>query len=140
LQRLSHRYGLPLHLQRGDDLGQRMAYATRQALKRYAKVVLLGVDCPALTVAHLRQAFSGLSEGVEAVLAPATDGGYVLLALNRCDERLFQGHQWGEESVAESTRVALRHLGWRWRELPPLWDLDRPEDLPKLKSLGIELP
>jgi len=140
LQQLAQRHALPIFLQQGDDLGQRMEYACRQALAHYRQIVLLGVDCPALTAQHLSQAFSWLSEGADAVLGPAQDGGYVLLALRRCDQQLFQDHRWGEDDVAESTRASLRRLGWEWRELPMLWDLDRPEDLPRLESLGLELP
>jgi glycosyltransferase A (GT-A) superfamily protein (DUF2064 family) len=29
----------------------------------------------------------------------------------------------------------LSRLGWRWRELATLWDVDRPEDLPRLRQL-----
>jgi glycosyltransferase A (GT-A) superfamily protein (DUF2064 family) len=30
------------------------------------------------------------------------------------------------------TRVRLMQLGWRWRELETLWDVDRPEDYARL--------
>ena len=33
------------------------------------------------------------------------------------------------------TRQRLLALGLRWRELPPLWDVDRPADLPRLATL-----
>ena len=137
LQGLALRHGLSCHRQQGDDLGQRMEHAAQQALQRYDKVILLGVDCPALTAQHLRQAIQWLAEGADAVLGPAQDGGYVLLALKRSDRSLFHGHRWGGEEVAASTRSALRSLCWDWRELPPLWDLDRPEDLARLSALNI---
>ncbi len=129
---------LSLFLQRGEDLGERMMYAAQAALQSYRQVVLLGVDCPALTAAHLHQTFSWL-ESYDGVLGPARDGGYVLLGLKSVPLSLFKGHNWGEADVAESTREAMRRLGWGWRELPRLWDLDRPEDLPKLEALGIPL-
>ncbi|MCU7844428.1 MAG: TIGR04282 family arsenosugar biosynthesis glycosyltransferase [Candidatus Thiodiazotropha sp. (ex Monitilora ramsayi)] len=139
LQALESEYPLSIHLQQGGDLGERMGHAARQALKRYRRVVLLGVDCPALTAGHLQQAFGWLRAGEDAVLGPAEDGGYVLLGLNKWSEQLFQGHQWGAETVAQSTRRAFEAMGWRWRELPLLWDLDRPGDLERLARLDLVL-
>ncbi len=140
LRELAQRHSLNLFLQQGEDLGRRMGHAARDALTRHDRVVLLGVDCPALTPAHLRQAFRWLAEGEDAVLGPAEDGGYVLLGLQRYHPALFEGHAWGGSEVAETTRRALREIGWRWRELPTLWDLDRPDDLPQFNRLGIEMP
>lgn len=136
-RRLQRRHGFSLHLQQGGDLGERMEHASRQALTRYRRLLLLGVDCPALAVEHLRQAFRWLAEGEDAVLGPAQDGGYVLLGLQAWDGRLFRGHEWGGSRVAETTRAVMREAGWRWRELPLLWDLDRPEDLARLEGLSI---
>lgn len=132
---LSGRYRLSLFEQRGSDLGERMGAAAREALARYRRIVLLGVDCPALTPRHLRQAFAWLRQGADAVLGPAEDGGYVLLGLKRWHPSLFEGHAWGSDRVADTTRQALRGIDWEWRELAPLWDLDRPEDLQQLGNL-----
>ncbi|MEJ2621443.1 MAG: TIGR04282 family arsenosugar biosynthesis glycosyltransferase [Candidatus Thiodiazotropha sp.] len=129
---------LSLFLQQGGDLGQRMMYAARSALQHYQQVVLLGVDCPALTPRHLQQAFAWL-ESCDAVLGPARDGGYVLLGLKSAPECLFKDHRWGQADVAETTRLAMRQLRWDWRELPLLWDLDRAEDLEQLHTLGITI-
>jgi hypothetical protein len=47
----------------------------------------------------------------------------------RCPQpRLFEDIDWGSERVMAQTRLRLSALGLRWRELPSLWDLDRPED------------
>lgn len=132
IQKLSERYPLSIHLQQGEDLGERMGHATQEVLKRYRHVVLLGVDCPALRAEHLRQAFAWLRAGEDAVICPAEDGGYVLLALRAWSEGLFRGHVWGTDTVAQTTRQAMSTSGWRWQELPELWDLDRPEDLQRL--------
>ncbi|MCU7806710.1 MAG: TIGR04282 family arsenosugar biosynthesis glycosyltransferase [Candidatus Thiodiazotropha sp. (ex Semelilucina semeliformis)] len=140
LQSLAKRHSLSLLVQQGEDLGERMGYAARQALKSYRRIVLLGVDCPALTADHLQQTFDWLSAGEDAVIGPAEDGGYVLLGLNAWDDSLFHGHEWGKNTVAETTRQALSEIGWHWRELPTLWDLDRPSDLQQLKSLNIAVP
>jgi rSAM/selenodomain-associated transferase 1 len=138
---LAERHRLKRYCQSGTDLGMRMERAARKALARHAQVVLIGVDCPVLEPAHLDQAFRWLERReVDAVLGPAQDGGYVLLGLKRCHPRLFRGHAWGESTVAATTRQALSEIGWRWRELQELWDLDRPDDLMQFQRLGIELP
>ncbi len=140
LRELSEQYGLRLQRQQGEDLGARMGYAAEAALHRYRQVLLLGVDCPALTPVHLKRAVAWLTGGMDAVLGPAQDGGYVLLGINRFHPALFEGHAWGGAEVAQTTRKAMHRIGWRWRELPLLWDLDRPDDLAQFLELGIELP
>ena len=92
-------------------------------------VVLIGGDCPVLNPGHLKQALTWLASGEDAVLGPAEDGGYVLLGLNRVAPALFNTIEWGGEDVLAVTRARLAGLGWKWRELKTLWDLDRPQDL-----------
>ena len=65
-----------------------------------------------------------------------TGFGYVLLGLRRVDRALFWQIPWGGNRVLELTRQRLEMLGWSWRELEPLWDLDRPEDLERYAALG----
>lgn len=125
----SHR--LSLHVQRGADLGARMAAASKDALRRSDFVVLIGTDCPALTTALIARSLETLRD-VDAVLGPAEDGGYVLLALKRPESALFLDMPWGTDRVAELTRQRMCSLGWTWGELPILWDLDRPEDLSRM--------
>jgi rSAM/selenodomain-associated transferase 1 len=132
-QQLASAYDLSIFLQQGDDLGARMGLAVQQALTRHHHVALIGVDSPSLTRHHLQQTFRWLANGEDAVLGPVEDGGYVLLGLNEYHQALFEGHDWGGADVAASTRAVLSELGWHWRELPQLWDLDRPQDLERLK-------
>ncbi|MCP4995487.1 MAG: glycosyltransferase [Gammaproteobacteria bacterium] len=128
-QRLSHRFGIELFIQQGADLGERMAHAANEALVQHEAVVLIGGDCPGLMSDQLQQAFTWLYQGDDAVIAPAEDGGYVLLGLRRVDHRLFKSIPWGGDQVLNLTRERLKSLDWRWRELKTQWDLDRPEDL-----------
>lgn len=127
------RFALSLYTQQGEGLGERMAFAAKQALQEAEHVVLIGGDAPALTTEHLRQALDWLNEGSDAVLGPAEDGGYLLLALQRYKAELFMGMPWGTDQVLSLTRRRLKQLDWCWRELPMLWDVDRPEDLARLK-------
>lgn len=121
--------------QRGADLGARMLHAFRRGLRRAARVILIGADCPALRARDLRQAARWLAGGADAVFAPAEDGGYALIALRRVAPRLFDGIEWGGAQVMAQTRARLAALGWRWRELPEVWDVDRPADVRRLGSL-----
>ena len=132
------RYNARLVAQRGDDLGERMHHAFETALvtERCPSAVLIGSDCPALTAAHLRRAFTALAGDHEAVIAPAEDGGYVLIGLCRIDALLFSDVPWGTDVVLHQTRERLRGLGWRWQELETLWDVDRPADLVRLEKCG----
>ena len=123
--------------QRGADLGDRMHHAFARSLRRAARVILVGTDCPALGAADLRRAARWLAGGADAVLAPAEDGGYALIALRRVSPRLFAGVEWGSARVMAQTRERLAALGWRWRELPEVWDVDRPEDFRRLERAGL---
>ena len=71
-----------------------------------------------------------------AVITPAEDGGYVLIGLCQYESTLFEEISWGTESVLKETRGRLRQLGWNWHELPQRWDVDRPEDVERLKREG----
>jgi len=120
-------------LQRGADLGERMQRAFSSALRRHRPVILIGTDCPALRPADLRRAARWLRGGCDAVLAPAEDGGYALIGLKRILPRIFQQIPWGEPGVYAATVERL--AGRRWRALRTVWDLDRPEDLDRLRSV-----
>jgi rSAM/selenodomain-associated transferase 1 len=124
--------GAALEVQVGADLGERMERAARRALAAARRAVVVGADIPGLGPAQVASALLALRQGSDAVLGPAEDGGYCLLGLNRIDPALFRDIAWGSSGVAEATRGRIRGLGWRWEELPPLWDIDRPEDLLRL--------
>jgi rSAM/selenodomain-associated transferase 1 len=121
--------------QTGRDLGERMQRAIGGALRRYRAVILIGTDCPALRPRDLRRAARHLRGACEAVLAPAEDGGYVLIGMKRPIARVFEGIAWGGAAVFEQTKARLSEAGSRWRALRTLWDVDRPEDLERLRAL-----
>jgi len=130
-------FSVALAAQAGGDLGARMLAAFASALATHPRVLLLGSDCPALAASHLRQADRALREGADAVLVPCEDGGYALIGLRRVDARLFDGIAWSSENVMAETRKRLTGLGWHWRELETLWDIDRPEDYRRLVASGL---
>jgi len=126
---------ITLRNQRGGDLGARMFNAIAAGLRRQRAVILVGTDCPALEARDLRRAALALAGGCDAVVAPAEDGGYPLIGLRRAAPRLFEGIAWGGPDVFARTAEALDRLGWRWRRLRTLWDVDRPQDLARLDGL-----
>jgi hypothetical protein len=126
-------FHVSLRLQGGGNLGDRMYRAFKRVLRRHPYAVLIGSDCPALSAADLRAAARALREGADAVLAPAEDGGYPLIGLRRVSRRLFDGIPWGGPQVLAQTRRRLKALRWRWQELRTLWDVDRPEDVLRLR-------
>jgi rSAM/selenodomain-associated transferase 1 len=130
-------FRVELHTQPNGSLGRRMASAFSKTLKRASAALLIGSDSPSLTQADLREAAEALTQGFDAVIGPAKDGGYVLIGLRQYAPDLFSGISWGAKTVMEETRLRLRKLKWRWHELPERWDVDRPEDVERLMREGL---
>ena len=116
------------------DLGQRMKSAFQTAFAAGMEgVAIVGTDCPGLDAKIMGQAFEQLN-GHDLVLGPATDGGYYLIGLRRVIPELFAGINWGTSQVREKTVAIAISLGLAVAYLPPLFDVDRPEDLAKVTS------
>ena len=77
----------------------------------------------------MNKAFSKLENGVDAVIGPAMDGGYVLLGLRSFSPLIFENIHWGTDRVLSATQENLRILNWGWDELGMLRDIDTAEDL-----------
>ncbi|MBI3376217.1 MAG: TIGR04282 family arsenosugar biosynthesis glycosyltransferase [Betaproteobacteria bacterium] len=137
LRALARRHSVRLIAQASGDLGRRMALAIERGLRRSRRVVLIGSDCPVLRPGDLRRAASRLAGGYDAVFAPAEDGGYTLVAMRRASRQVFDSIEWSGPVVMSATRTRLAELGWRWSELPPGWDIDRPEDYRRLTASGL---
>ncbi len=117
-------FDISLRCQQGADLGERMAYA----LNSSSPAVLIGSDCPSFKPQIIRDAFTALQDN-PVVLAPAEDGGYVLIGMQRVLPTLFIDIPWGTSQVLTKTRERLHDLDVRWKELPTQWDVDYPEDV-----------
>src|SRR5437868_8755918 len=133
LRELARQFPVELARQSGGDLGARM----RAALESACPALLIGSDCPALEPEHLRSAADALRDGFDAAVIPAEDGGYVLIGLRRPQPALFADLPWGTATVMAETRRRARKLGLAVRELTPLWDVDVPEDLERLREAGL---
>ena len=122
----------PLNPQTGTNLGERMSNAFTEALQSSKYALIIGTDCPALTVKHLNQTFEKLNTDFDVVIGPAEDGGYVLIGVRKANKVLFENINWGTEQVFEQTMFNLSMLKWKSYLLDELWDIDTPEDLHRL--------
>ena len=117
----------------GDgDLGQRMARAVeRTCLGQAENIILVGTDCPAITAVLLAEAAQRLADH-DAVILPASDGGYVLIGLQAPCPEIFANMPWSTSAVAGLTLERLKKLGLRVWQGPTLDDIDEPADLAHL--------
>lgn len=109
------------------DLGTRIL----AAIAARPGTLVIGTDCPALTVEQLRLA-ARMLQNHDAVVFPAEDGGYVLIGMRTPVVGVFTGLDWGTDQVMAQTRERLAAAGCDWVEPLMLQDVDRPEDLPRL--------
>lgn len=130
-------FPITLHEQQGHDLGNRMWHAMQDVLTRSQHSLIIGTDCPMLEQAHINNSLSALEDGVDCVITPATDGGYVMLGLNKIDPLLFNNIHWGSETVFTETVKRLDALAWRWQQQDALNDIDTPQDLNLLEHIDL---
>ena len=130
----SQRYGVRLHTQKGNNLGERMSAALKIMLGKYKKIVIMGTDAPALEIDTIDAVVNEL-EHRDIVLVPAEDGGYVLLAASMHHQDLLVDVPWGTDSVLASTVNNIERLGLDYSLLGECWDVDRPEDLERYMAL-----
>lgn len=135
-ERCAAEFGVTLQAQAGEDLGERMGRAIATGLRGADAVVVIGCDCPVLGVADLEEAFGELQRH-PVVIAPAEDGGYVLVGMTKLHEVIFRDIDWGTAAVMGQTRARLAAGGIEWHELPTRWDVDRPADHARLQAEGL---
>jgi rSAM/selenodomain-associated transferase 1 len=120
------------------DLGDRMRKAFQIAFTEgNNQIILIGTDCPFLTVDILDQGFKALQE-YSIVLGPAKDGGYYLIGLNRYIPNIFENIPWGTSEVFQKTLNCCETLNLSVSQLPQLSDIDRPEDLDSIVDFNFK--
>src|SRR5262249_7675626 len=134
-QAIGAHLGVALAHQSDGDLGARMLAAIAAA---NAPALVIGTDCPALTSEHLRAAAGVLRGGGDAVVIPTEDGGCALIGMRAPAHALFSDMHWSTPSVMAETRRRLRALNLTWQEPVTLWDVDLPEDLERLREIGLQ--
>lgn len=129
--------GLALREQGQGDLGQRLFGAFEQSERDGASATIaIGVDSPTLPLSLVLGAFAELERGAPAVLAPAADGGYVLIGMRRPLSALLRGVPWGTSAVLRATLARAREEGIDLEILEPWYDVD---DEAALRRLAREL-
>jgi rSAM/selenodomain-associated transferase 1 len=116
--------------QEGDDLGEKMKNAFVAGFETgYTSICIIGTDCFQLTPEIISEAFEVL-QSTDAVLGPASDGGYYLLGMNKPYIELFQNKNWSSESVLRDTIRDLESMNLSHVTLQELADVDTEDDLP----------
>lgn len=116
-------------LQYGKGLGDKMLNAFDFAFKSgYKKVVIIGSDCPEINTEIINHAFKIL-ESKDAVVGPASDGGYYLLGMTTLHRSLFYNKRWSEEDVLLDTVINLKEERLQYELLDTLSDIDVASDL-----------
>jgi uncharacterized protein len=117
------------------DLGARLERVFTRGLRACPAVIAVGADTPGLPAHLLEAAGRALHQGCDAVVGPAEDGGFYLLGLRRCPADLLAGLPWSVPATLRATVARLKQAGLRPRTLPRWFDVDRPADLDRLRTL-----
>jgi hypothetical protein len=129
--------GFRLLPQGEGDLGERMERALRTLLAGGSETAaLIGSDTPDLPVVLVEEAFATLRQA-DVVVAPARDGGYVLVGERRHVPEIFRDIPWSTAGVLAVTRRRAADLGVDFREVLGWEDVD---DLPSLRRLLVRSP
>jgi glycosyltransferase A (GT-A) superfamily protein (DUF2064 family) len=97
-------------------------------------VLIIGSDCYQLSADIILQAYDQL-ERQDAVIGPATDGGYYLLGLKGNVPSLFRDMAWSTAEVCRETLQRIEAARLTCGLLPRLQDIDTLEDL---RQSGLE--
>ncbi len=127
-------WGVRGRRQVGSTLGERLYRALAEAARDHPFVAAVGSDHPELSLATVAAAFEALEAGRDAVLGPATDGGYYLIALRASSVRreIFSDIPWSTGEVLAETRRRCHELDLDLLLLEPGHDVDTPDDLERL--------
>jgi rSAM/selenodomain-associated transferase 1 len=128
--------GFTVFPQRGGGLDERLAAAFDDAHRlRPAPIVLIGMDTPQVTPGLLTEALSLLGTH-DAVLGPATDGGFWLLGLRATDPTLLLGVPMSQPDTGEIQARRLVAAGLSVAPMPRLTDVDTAADVMEVAALA----
>jgi glycosyltransferase A (GT-A) superfamily protein (DUF2064 family) len=105
-------------------LDRRLAHAWSQGAGR-RPALQIGMDTPQVSAADLNRAMAALDDNqVDAVLGPATDGGWWALGMRRPRPEAVLGVPTGLPDTGARQAARLAALGLRTRPLEPQTDID----------------
>ena len=111
------------------DLGERMHRAFTEA---NGPAIIIGSDCPQVELSDFQTAAKALQTH-DAVIGPATDGGYWLIGLNAPCPALFKNIKWSTSDVLPKTLEKASAAGLSVQLLRELADVDTGEDWERWK-------
>jgi uncharacterized protein len=117
--------------QRGTGLDERLAAAFEDLGDGPA--LIIGMDTPQLTAALLADALAALDHH-DAVLGPATDGGYWGIGLRCADARALVGVPMSVDHTLAAQRARLAGLGLDVADAATLIDVDTIEDAARVAT------
>ena len=126
--------GVALCPQRGRGLGAALTGAFSDYLAAgFQEVVLIGSDTPDLPADIVAQASRQLATA-DLTVGPSPDGGYYLIGMRRPHLGVFRDITWSTDRVYRETLARAAALGLRVAPLPEWPDVDRPDDLARLRA------
>lgn len=115
------------HLQKKNDLGERMQYAFEQGFEKgYKHIAIIGSDLYDITSEEIGDAMEKLKSN-DVVIGPATDGGFYLLGLSVKDYKVFSKKEWGTPTVFKDCLESLKK--YKPVQLSPKNDVDYLSDI-----------
>lgn len=127
-QKVATEFEVRLAPQNGNDLGERMANAIKEALLTgHKKVIIIGSDSPDLPPEYIQEGFKRLDSS-DMVIGPSTDGGYYLIG-GRKELPVFDGITWSNREVFEKTLKKAGENNLIFSVLNEWYDIDTWEDL-----------
>lgn len=127
-------FDISLHTQQGKHLGDKLNNAFKVVLAYANSAVVLGADCPTIGREDFTTAFKDVHAGVDVVIKPADDGGYLLLGLSRPIPQLFENITWGSADVFAQTVLCADTLKLKYTKLAVGRDIDNASDVQYLAS------
>jgi rSAM/selenodomain-associated transferase 1 len=130
---------IPVKSQNEGSLGDKIDQAFSLGFKEYESVIIIGTDCPDLSVDEINHAFGRLTK-FDVVIGPAEDGGYYLLGMNQ-KINIWDSVSWSESVVFEQTIHLIQGKNLTYNTLAKKRDIDTKVDLEYyINHLFLELP
>jgi rSAM/selenodomain-associated transferase 1 len=128
--------GFEIVAQTGGGLDQRLAAAFAYCFSTMPDehVVLVGMDTPQVQPDQLMAADRHLRTGADAVLGPATDGGYWLIGLREHVPRAFTDVPMSTPWTGNAQRTTLERLGCSLAFVDELDDVDSFSDAQRVAA------
>jgi uncharacterized protein len=128
--------GYDVTYQVDGPLGRRLDHAMADAFLACAEpVVIIGMDTPQVRPADLLAIDQLLLHDDEAVLGPASDGGWWALGLRRHIRGLFDGVEMSVESTGRAQADRLAEVGYSVTYTSEMRDVDCFEDAQAIAAL-----